>query len=253
MKRIFSCRDSVYGSLADALRLLPDAGIHSVELCCGDPEAIAGAHAEARERGIDIATVGLGVNLSNAGSVATYRRALEAAAGVDIKRAFTSIGAEGEPDDPALTRLLKEIADYAAGLGIVICLETHRPFGHNGSIALQTITAVDSPGLRLNFDTANIYYYNRDTDAVSELTKVSHLVASVHIKDTHGGYESPNFPVLGEGVVDFPTVFSMLDDEGFTGPYTLELEGPLTSGKSAEERHAAVAASMAHLRNIGVA
>jgi sugar phosphate isomerase/epimerase len=118
---------------------------------------------------------------------------------------------------------------------------------------LATMQAVDHPHLAVNLDTANIYYYNEGLNSADELERVVEHVVSLHLKDTDGGFRSMNFPVLGEGVVDFERIFAILDDDGFEGPLTLELEGPLTSGKGVQERHAAVMASMAYLRSIGVA
>jgi len=107
--------------------------------------------------------------------------------------------------------------------------------------------------LGYNFDTANIYYYNEGTDSVTELAKALEHVASVHLKDTDGLPKSLNFPVLGQGVVDFPEVFRLLGERGFTGPYTLELEGDLMTGKDLAARHQIVVACMDYLRSIGAA
>ncbi len=44
----------------------------------------------------------------------------------------------------------------------------------------------------------------------------------------------------------------LLGDRGFTGPYTLELEGTSVEGKDLEGRHQAVVECMDYLRSIGV-
>ena len=114
---------------------------------------------------------------------------------------------------------------------------------------------MSSPGLGYNFDTANIYYYNpKGIDTIEELSKVLDSVTSVHIKDSAKGEpESFDFPVLGQGIVDFPEVFRILGERNFTGPYTLELEGPAISGLPVEERTGKVRACLDYLRCIGVA
>jgi len=118
---------------------------------------------------------------------------------------------------------------------------------------LATMEAVDHPALRVNFDTANIFYYNEGLDSADELERVIDYVVSVHLKDTDGGFKSGNFPVLGEGVVDFPRIFGTLEDAGFDGPLTLELEGELMRDLDAPGRHEAVKGCMEYLRSIGVA
>jgi len=110
---------------------------------------------------------------------------------------------------------------------------------------------VGHPFVRVNFDTANVHYYNRDVNSVEELKKVMDYVGSVHVKDTTGEYETWNFPALGRGVVDFPEIFRLLGDQGFTGPYTMELEGVKGWTPSEEERLAYVAESAGYLREIG--
>jgi sugar phosphate isomerase/epimerase len=143
------------------------------------------------------------------------------------------------------------MGDVAAGLGVTIVIETHPPLLTNGDLGRQTMEAINHPHVRINFDTANIYFYNENMTAVSELAKVIDYVASVHLKDTPGGYQEWNFPVLGTGVVDFPEIFKMLDDRGFAGPFTMELEG--TQGVDFDEAGQLryIADSVAYLRRIG--
>ncbi|GAG25106.1 unnamed protein product, partial [marine sediment metagenome] len=77
-------------------------------------------------------------------------------------------------------------------------------------------------------------------------------VASVHLKESAKGEpEDDDFPVLGTGIVDFPEVFRVLGERGFTGPYTLELEGPLVAGLPVEERTGKVKACVDYLKSIG--
>ena len=154
-------------------------------------------------------------------------------------------------DRAAFFERLRAIGDAAAGLGVTVALETHPDLATNGAVAAETMAAVDHPHVRVNFDTANVYYYNRDVTAEGELAKVIDHVASVHLKDTTGGYETWDFPVLGTGVVDFPKVLAMLADRRFAGPLTMELEG--TEGVKLDESGQLryVEDSAAYLRSIG--
>jgi hypothetical protein len=52
--------------------------------------------------------------------------------------------------------------------------------------------------------------------------------------------------------VDFAGVFGVLGERGFTGPYTMELEGVQGETLDEEAAKARVAGSVAHLRSIGV-
>jgi sugar phosphate isomerase/epimerase len=84
------------------------------------------------------------------------------------------------------------------------------------------------------------------------LERVIPFVASMHLKDTDGGFKSGKFPVLGQGVVDFPRIFKTLADAHFDGPLTMELEGDLMKGLNLDQRQEKVAACVAYLKTIGV-
>ena len=178
---------------------------------------------------------------------ATARQAVELGATV----LFTSMKAGDLPLDDAYARL-RRIGDIAARHGVVVAMETHPDLCHNGTVAARTMAAVDHPSVGINYDTANVYFYNHGIDTVEELKKTIGSVASVHLKDTMGGFEDWAFPDFGEGVVDFAAVFAVLDDAGFSGPVTMELEGAehTADDPDAMERH--VGACAEHLRSLGL-
>jgi L-ribulose-5-phosphate 3-epimerase len=167
------------------------------------------------------------------------------------------VSGAGQPADAAERRLviehLREIGDTAGALGITVALETHKGPTQNADAMLALMAEVSHPHIRLNFDTGNIAYYNQGVDSVTELTRVAHLVRNVHVKDNRGGYEDWYFPALGEGgAVNFRKVREILDDAGFTGPYTIELEG--IGGEpepGLEVRQERIAQSVRHLRACG--
>jgi sugar phosphate isomerase/epimerase len=250
MPPVISCRTSVYPTIHDAFRLLPDAGIRAVELCVPSPDDVAPNKERADAAGVTIATVGTGVNLASQDSIAAFDRMLAACASAGVPKVFTSIS--GKIERAAAMAALKPIAARAADLGVIISMETHPPFARNADDASQTMNDVGSPALRMNFDTANVHYYNRDVDTVDELRKVVDRVASVHLKESRGAYESMDFPLFGQGIVDFAEVFRLCAEQGLDGPYTMELEGPLTHNKTPDEVHDSVKACMAHLKSVGV-
>ena len=160
------------------------------------------------------------------------------------------------PDTSALEReevygRLRQVGDVAAQMGLTVSLETHPELGTNGDIGRKTMLGVDHPNVRFNFDPANLYHFNEDIDPLDELGKVAEFVASVHLKDNDGTYErsSPS-PPLGQGVIDFPTIFAMLGERGFTGPYSIELEGMVDVDEAV--RLKLIADCVSHLRQIGV-
>ena len=131
----------------------------------------------------------------------------------------------GEASKQETCDRLRHAGDIARKHGVTIVLETHPDLGTNAQVHLETMKAIHHPNVRVNFDTGNITFYNRGADAVAELTKIIDYVATVEVKDHNGQYMDWNFPTLGTGVVDFPGIFQVLQQHGFHGPVTMEVEG----------------------------
>jgi inosose dehydratase len=167
------------------------------------------------------------------------------------------VSGAGQPADAEERRRvvehLRRLGEVAAELGMTIALETHKGPTQNADAMLALMDEVDHPHVALNFDTGNIAYYNRGADPVAELRRVAPLVRNVHLKDNRGGFEDWYFPALGDGgAVDFRRVREVLDDVGFAGPYTIEIEGiggepePGLAGRQERIRR-----SVEHLRATG--
>mgnify|MGYP001170525510 CR=1 FL=1 len=102
------------------------------------------------------------------------------------------------------------------------------------------------------FDTANVYYYNEGVDVVEELRQIARYVAAVHLKDTNGGFKTWHFPALGDGVVDFPSLFEVLEAVSYQGPLTLEIEGIEGETLTEEIARTRVEQSLAYLDRLGL-
>jgi sugar phosphate isomerase/epimerase len=251
MGNIISCRTGVFDTLEMAFASFPQAGVYHAEVppaAHGDYGALADL---ARSYGVTIATIATHVVLDSEATAAGLHPVIDGAQSIGVQKVFVSAQAAPQvPWEMVITRL-RQLAEYAAQHQVVICMETHPPFGANGDMARRTLTSVGHRGLRFNFDTANIYYYNHGTDTITELEKVADLVASVHLKDTDGGFQSPIFPPIGAGVVDFRGVFRILGKAGFTGPYTLEIEGENVSRLDPAGRQEFLRTCVDYLHRVG--
>ena len=142
------------------------------------------------------------------------------------------LGCGPETDDGTrqiLYSLLRQMADYAAPKGIRLALEIHGGIMANAAEALRTMKEVDRENLGVNFDTANILYYNEALDAggaAKELEALAKHVFHVHVKDIVRGRTRAEhvLPRLGEGEVDFRKVFDILHAADFRGPFSFEVE-----------------------------
>jgi inosose dehydratase len=172
--------------------------------------------------------------------------------GVDV-----CVSGAGQPADISERRVmvesLRSLGDTAGELGVTIALETHKGPTQNADAMLALMAEVNHSQIRLNFDTGNIGYYNPGADPEAELERVKHLVRNVHVKDNRGRPDDWYFPAVGDGgAVDFRRVRETLDSVGFTGPYTIEIEGIQGEPEPGlEGRVERVARSVRHLRECG--
>ncbi len=252
MSANISLREGGYGGWEAAVDHIADAGIYNLEINVRPLEELEKIAKACDEKGLKIMSLGGGVNLDQEAAVDAAVGVLDACSKLEVPIYFCS--ASGSELDRAIHMArLNYLGEQAMAGNTVISLETHPPFCKNADGMLATIAEVNHPNVRMNLDTANIFYYNEGLDSADELERVLDYVASLHLKDTDGGFESINFPVLGEGVVQFPRIKQILDGADFAGPLTLELEGPLVAGLEVQQRHEVVVKCMDYLRSIGMA
>ena len=252
MGNIIACRPSSYRKFADfAFEYLPKAGIYNVEISPPAPDGIAEVEADLAKHGLTVTSLATGCELIKEDSVQALIQTMETARRMDVGIIFCSTKT-GELQLNEAYAKLNDLGDKAQNQQMIISMETHPNLCQNGDQMLQTMEAVDNPGVRINFDTANIYYYNEGVDAIEELNKISNYVASVHLKDTNGKPGTWYFPTLGQGVVDFPEIFRILNELGLYGPFTFEMEGIEGEDLTLEETHDRIVDSMEYLRRIGV-
>lgn len=234
----------------EALSHLAQIGVRHVEISAPPLDKVDEVQARLQQYGLSASTLMAPINLQSERCADEFEGWLPVAQRMGVQVLFVSAHA-GELSREIAYARLREVGDRAARYGVTVALETHPDLCTNAEEMLRTMNGVNHPNVRINFDTANIYYYNEGLDAVTELRKVADFVVSVHLKDTNGGYRTWFFPALGEGIVDFPSVFRLLNERGFTGPFTLEIEGvegeQLTKGQVFER----VAKSLDYLRRIG--
>jgi len=252
VKNIIACRPGSYRKYSNlAFEYLPKAGIYNVEIGPPAKDEIAQTQAELRRHGLKATSLATGCNLAKEADVQALVQTLETARKMDVGVIFCSTSSGGLSGKEPYTKLAT-LGDSAADNHTVISMETHPDLCQNGDQMLKTMKAVKHKNVGINFDTANIYYYNEGVDAVTELKKIAKYVASVHLKDTNGKPKTWYFPTLGQGVVDYPKVFRILNDLGFHGPFTMEMEGIEGEDLNLEQTQQRIVDSMSYLRRIGV-
>jgi len=150
------------------------------------------------------------------------------------------------------------VGDYAAERNVKIALEIHGGVTANAAEALRTMREVDRASVGINFDTANILYYNESldpADAAAELEALADRVFHVHLKDIVRGKTKKGHVLLrlGLGEVDFRRVFDILHAAGFYGPFSFEVETFHRATASADiaDYHEDLLASIEYVRSLG--
>jgi sugar phosphate isomerase/epimerase len=146
---------------------------------------------------------------------------------------------------------LKTAAAYAAEKQITLCLENHGQFAGRADQVAAIIREVDSPYLRLTFDTGNFLLVDQDPALAFEELKNS--ISHVHFKDflqVDADYQGSSYTSLGgqkyagkapgEGIAPLPTLLKGLKGIGYNGWLAVEYEGD-------EEQKQAASRSVDHL------
>lgn len=213
------------------------------------PERLAAFKQALTHFGVHVITANGGDDIREQEGVERVRRRLKLARELGARYFVLSVGHKSQ----AVFDHLLELAEEALKLGIVLALETHPPLVTNAAEGLATMRALRHRNIGINYDTANVYYYNRVIDTVAEIEALLDHIVHVHLKDSRKGFEDWYFPAIGKGTIDIPGVFKALNAAGYYGPFSLELEGIQGEGElPLEARQQRIVDSMAYLRKIGV-
>ena len=122
---------------------------------------------------------------------------------------------------------IKRSAEIADKMGISLVFENHsKPgawkyadFGYNPEVFLEIARQLKDTSVGINFDTANILAYGEDPIPV--LREVVDQVVTVHAADisVKGEFKTS---VVGEGIVQFREIFSILKEHGFDNYICIE-------------------------------
>lgn len=134
---------------------------------------------------------------------------------------------------------LKTVLRIAERHGIYVGIEPHQSISKSTSGLLRIATLVDSPMLRVNYDTGNAFLGGEDP--YEGLLAVVDRVVHVHAKDisiAHAEEErgkvtgTPVGCACGDGVIDWTRVVKILRGAGFEGVLSVECGTPLQAVRS---------------------
>lgn len=132
---------------------------------------------------------------------------------------------KNDPKYGIMLKACKELADYAASRNVTFAVETGP---EKAPLLRQFLDDVDSKGLGVNLDPANLVMCSED-DPVAAVHTLAKYIVHTHAKDgkalnpPQDGRRWIELP-LGEGGVDWPRYLEALDAIGYRGFLTIERE-----------------------------
>jgi len=164
-------------------------------------------------------------DLTTPEGLADGKRAIELCPKLGIHVMNTAVGghASKEENKSAFMKHIFDLADHAARHNVFIALEVHGDIMATGQLSIPLIKEIGRANVRINYDTANCMFYG-GVRAEDDIRAVVPYLSHVHLKDTKGGKGEWNFPAIGEGNVNFARVLKILEEEGYTGPFSVEIE-----------------------------
>ncbi len=149
---------------------------------------------------------------------------------------------------PIMTYTLKTVLRVADRYGIYIGIEPHQAISKTTDGLLRIASLVDSPWLKINYDTGNAYLAGEDIYAA--LDRVGNRLVHMHAKDisvAHSEAErgkvtgTPVGCACGDGVVDWSKVISIIKKHGFSGVLSVECGSPDEAARSLAHLRALIA------------
>lgn len=144
---------------------------------------------------------------------------------------------------------IKGLVKYLEKYDMKLVLEVHGDHG-TGAVLKDIVERVGSERVLINYDTANAIFYG-DVNVPEDFAACMDKIGYVHLKEKAGGHKEWNFPALGEGYVEFPTLFKLMDEADNMSPYSIEIEFTQAGPKNLDEVNKAVMASAEYLRAQG--
>jgi len=251
---LLACRPQSFGQCEkDAFKLMAELGIKNVEMPVPEEKDWPARHAEIKKYGLTVTSVSGGANLSEADAIQKVTHLAKGAKEFGAKIIFLSVKTGGRNVEECY-KLIREMGDIVKAHGATLALETHPDMVTNADIGVKTVTAVNHPNVKLNYDCSNLYYYNEGVDHIAELKKFLPHTIAVHLKASQGKPKDWWFPALHESgdIINYPEIFRLCNAAGFYGPFTMEIEGIQGEKISDETAIARVANSVKYLKSIKV-
>lgn len=128
---------------------------------------------------------------------------------------------EMKPLNEAFAEKYRRIGEEAGKRGIVVSIKPHTGNTATASVMADTLRTIGSPYVVGSYDPGNVRFYE-GIEPHEDFPAIASQTVSIVAKDHSGKRAAMDFPIPGEGDVDFATLFSTLRAVNFTGPVIVE-------------------------------
>jgi sugar phosphate isomerase/epimerase len=220
-----------------ALEGLAEAGYRNVEIGAVkgwfehiDPDTATDAEisridAKLKDLGLNPVSLSGHTQLQTQEGKERFMRAMDIAhaLGMPIVNTFTG-DAKSDEERDAYFANVAELCDYAVKLGLTIGMETDSNMLPTAKIGVEILDRIGRADvLGFNYDPGNVIYYT-GADPYEDIHYALPRLVHFHLKDKIGGQGVFNFPPTGEGDIDLARLLRILDEAGYTGPISAEVE-----------------------------
>jgi L-ribulose-5-phosphate 3-epimerase len=252
-------------TIDQALEGLAEAGYRACEIGAVkgwfehiDPDTVSDA--EIARIGRKLADLGLRpvslsghAQLQTEAGAARFGRAIDIAAalGMEIVNTYTG-DATTDEEREAYFANVAALCDQAARRSLKIGMETDSNMLPTAQAGLAILDRIDRPDvLGFNYDPGNVMYYT-GADPLRDIHYALPRLVHVHFKDKIGGKGIFNFPPPGDGELDMVRLLAILNEAGYSGPISAEVEFDDRGWPDYDSCRAAAARSVANLRGMGL-
>jgi L-ribulose-5-phosphate 3-epimerase len=252
-------------TIDQALEGLAEAGYHACEIGAVkgwfehiDPDTVSDAEIARIKRkladlGLTPVSLSGHTQLQTPEGAARFARAIDIAAelGMQIVNTFTGDAAT-EEEREAYFANVGELCDRAAARGLKIGMETDSNMLPTAEIGVAILDRINRPDvLGFNYDPGNVIYYT-GADPLTDISFALPRLVHFHLKDKIGGQGVFNFPPTGDGEIDITGLIAILDEAGYTGPISAEVEFDERGWPDYDACRAAARRTVHNLREMGL-
>lgn len=152
--------------------------------------------------------------------VAAVNRQIDYAEQIGTRHVLTG-GASNPEQYETYFAVMRESSEYAMHKGITVMLKPHGGLSNTTQDTIDSWKKVNHQNFKICYDAGNLLYYVGE-DPLAHIREITPIVAGMCIKDELGGKQGDVMVTPGDGLVDFPAVFTALKEAGFAGPFVVE-------------------------------